>query len=474
MLTDIADRLTPSAPIELTFGAQPVATGRKVTTIFGHRAASGGDGLDYQAIDIVNVGDPAAAQSEVDGHAGAGSQLGKMAAAFVKANAFAGRSNFPAFRIVIIPNAVSTFGPALEALAAVVHLRSDMFVTPYPLGAAANTDLLNTATQISGPDRDLQGQFGSFITEGSIDALATAISEAEAINSRFVIAAYLQDTNTALVSTTGDTVNLSPTLVNLLTTVGIYPGAAITGTGVPANTFVGAVRKTEVDMVDATGNPVNATASHATEALAFQNVVSQAPEIVAAAHAGAMMSSAFPYNPLQGVAIGGLVPPRKTADWIAPDPAGASESALVGGLSPLRIMPGSVVGFIRSRTTYSLTPSLVAVKSYFDWQDLVLMNDFREDCFQITQNPPFNNNPGGTKASATIASQLKDEVLREAQTYEDNGAFQNVKALAKFFEIAISTTSPGRFDFKIPVDVIPGLYVIAGNIEGTALGNFTL
>jgi hypothetical protein len=70
---------------------------------------------------------------------------------------------------------------------------------------------------------------------------------------------------------------------------------------------------------------------------------------------------------------------------------------------------------------------------------------------------------------------LKDEVLREAQVFEDVGMFQGVKTLAPLFKIQPSTTSRGRFDFKIPVNVLPGLTVIAGNIQAVSdLGNFTL
>jgi hypothetical protein len=127
---------------------------------------------------------------------------------------------------------------------------------------------------------------------------------------------------------------------------------------------------------------------------------------------------------------------------------------------------------IRSRLTYTTLPSAITATTYIDWQDVVLMNDFREDVYQICQNPPFNGNPGGTKASKTVASLLKDEILREAQAYEDQGAFQGVATLAPQFIVQPSSTSRGRFDFKIPVNVIPGLFVIAGNIEGVAGANF--
>jgi hypothetical protein len=103
-LTSIADRLTPSNPMEITFGAQPGATGSKITTIIAHMAASGSMAVPYSIHKVVNVGDPVKAQAEVDAIAGAGSQAGKMAYAFVNANAAPGRSNFTAFQIFYLKN----------------------------------------------------------------------------------------------------------------------------------------------------------------------------------------------------------------------------------------------------------------------------------------------------------------------------------------------------------------------------------
>jgi phage tail sheath gpL-like len=205
--------------------------------------------------------------------------------------------------------------------------------------------------------------------------------------------------------------------------------------------------------------------------LTVQNQISQPSEIVAAAHAGGLMASQFPYYPMQGIGTA-LIPPQKQSDWIAIDPNGASEAALVGGLSPLVVTNGSV-NFLRTRTTWTMN-GLIPVTAYFDWQDLVTLNDFREDCFVIGQSPPFNNNPGGTKDSLAIANQFKDEVLAEAFIYETENAFQAVKSLAPQFEVAPSQTSRGRFDFLIPVNVLPGLFVIAGNIQGVTAFNFTL
>jgi phage tail sheath gpL-like len=466
-LTNIADRFTPSVPIELTFGQQPIATGTKQTTIFGHMASTPGSGLPYQVYDVINVGDATSAQIEVDALAGAGSQIGEMVYAFVNANILGGFGNFPQFRVVFIPHGVNTFGPSGEAITAVKHLRTDLFISCYPGGDATNAaTLLNLVTQISGIDRDLSGQFGSFMVLGSIDPLVTQI--AYNFNSRYVMVATLPDSNTGLVDTTATTTSGSPILTVVASVTGVYLGATVTGTGIPVDSVILSFTSNTITLDQ------NATASGTLIAIAIQNKVSQAPEIVASVFGANLMSSVFPYMPMNGVVAGGLIKPQIASDWITIDPNGASEAALTAGLSPLVIQPAGTVAYLRTRTTYVLN-NLIPVTAYFDWQDLVIMNDFREDIFLITQNPPFNGNPGGTKASLTTAQLLLNELVREAMVYEQQGAFQGVQTLTPQFVVQASSTSRGRFDFYIPINVIPGLMVIAGNVQGVSnIGNFTL
>ena len=469
MLTSIGNRLTPSAPVEITYGAQPTALGRKFATIFAHRAATGGLGMDYEVLEVINVGDPVAAQAEVEEFAGVGSQAVEMALAFINANALVGRSNYPAFRIVLLPNAETSFGPADEALQATKALRTDLFVSPYPADETVQFEKLRDwANFLSGPDRDLNGQFGSFVQLGFDGTIAEAV--ALNLNTRTTLVGHLQDTNDAAVAgQTGTTEDGSNVITAIADTSEIYRGATITGAGIPANTVVDKVQNGQIVI------SANATADASGVALTIQNVKSNTVPEIAAAHAAAMLQSAFPYNPLASVEIGGLQAPRKAEDVIVRDPFGASEQLLQAGISPLTVLPGNTVGFIRTVTTFRTLPGNIAVTAYFDWQQIVTLYDFREICYQVTQLPPFNNNPGGTKASAEKAARLKDEILAEAFIFEELEAFQNVKALAPFFQVEVRTDVRGRFDFKIPVDVIPGLHVIAGNIQAVSdLGEFNL
>jgi hypothetical protein len=535
-LTTIANRLTPSVPIQITFASQPVATGVKYAILIGHMASSGATATPYQVYQVQNVGDAAAAFAEVEALGGAGAQIAEMAQAFVAANANGnGPGNFPNFKVVFLPFSESSFGPNSEVFTALNSVRSDMLVSCYPASNSANaTKLINFAVQISGIDRDLSGQFGSFVVLGSLDS--ATVQEAYDLNSQYAIVAGLPDSNTALVPIIGSTdgvtaditaisqaaltptanlVSGNPTVNNVSSVAGIYPGASVTGTFIPSNTIVEQIIGTSLVLSNAptnnataetltitnlptagvypgalitgTGIPANATiisvsaaslvisapttSANTGEMISVQNQVSQAPEIVACDQAAIMLGSVFPYNPLQGI-YGNLTPPQKVSDWVIFDPTGTSEALLEAGISPYAIQ-NSKVAVVRTRTTWLMNGE-VPVTAYFDWQDLVTLNDFREDVFLICENPPFNNNPGGTKASQFTANLLKDEILREAQSYEDQGAFQAVQTLAPQFLVSPSLTSRGRFDFQIPVNVLPGLFVIAGNIQATTQFNFTL
>lgn len=542
-LNTIANRLTPSVPIQLTFGSAPIATGTKQTTLFGHMAATPGTGTPYQVYQVVNVGDPVAGPAEVDALAGIGSQISAMTKAFISANAFGGFGNFPQFRVVLIPHGINNFGPNNEAINAVSGLRSDKLVSCYPAGDETNANtLLDLTLLISGIDRDLTGQFGSFMVLGSIEPLAVQVEYD--FNSRFIEVASMPDSNTASASAlgtaasgspiltavsqppiniTGDSTASSTAITGISSTAGIYPGAAITGSNIPANTTVYTVQPTALVLSAAATSSVsedalvvtnlatagiypgalvtdasnvlpanttvlsvaantltlsaNATGAHTADVLTIQNQISQAPEILASVYAAVTMAATFPYVPINySVVAGGLVKPQKTSDWISVNPNGASEQALTAGLSPFVVLASGTVAFLRTRTTFTMN-GLIPATAYFDWQDLVVMNDFREDVFLITQNPPFNGNPGGTKASFQTAQLLLNEIVREAQLYEDLGAFQGVQTLAPLFQVQPSSTSRGRFDFYCPENVIPGLMVIAGQMQGVSgaqFGDFTL
>lgn len=394
-LTNIANRLTPSTPIEITFGAQPVVTGKKFATLFGHRASSGGSGVTYAAYDVVNVGDSAAAKAEVEALAGSGAEIAKMAEAFIKANSTVeGRSNFPAFRVVLLAYTDTDFGASDEALEAVKLKRNDLLVSCYPASDSANvTKLKNLAILMSGADRDLNGQFGSFVVAAETEASASALLLN--VDSKFVLIPYLQDTSL---------------------------------------------------------------------------VPSQSAAIIASGVAAVMLQNQFPYLPLDAAEVGGLIGPAKNSDVIVVDPNGLSEAALAAGLAPLTVSPTGAVKMIRAKTSW-LTQNSIPVTAYQDYEEIVTLYDFREDVFLRLQQPDLKPK----KASIQTAKLIKDEIIRLAKAYEAAEAFQRVNELAPLFEVARSESSRSRFDFKIPVNVVPPLHVVAGNIQATTLfDSFTL
>ena len=60
---------------------------------------------------------------------------------------------------------------------------------------------------------------------------------------------------------------------------------------------------------------------------------------------------------------------------------------------------------------------------------------------------------------------MKSEAIRLANLFEDQEMFQAVAQLSKQFVVERSTSDRHRFDVLTPVNVIPGLHVIATNIE---------
>lgn len=64
-------------------------------------------------------------------------------------------------------------------------------------------------------------------------------------------------------TTTGDSTNLNPTLTNIASTANARVGDSITGTNIPANTFIGSLTVSTIGLVDAAGVAVNATGTAA-------------------------------------------------------------------------------------------------------------------------------------------------------------------------------------------------------------------
>jgi phage tail sheath gpL-like len=186
---------------------------------------------------------------------------------------------------------------------------------------------------------------------------------------------------------------------------------------------------------------------------------------VAAASAAKMAGNGSPFNPLDDETIPGVPSPLNDADWISVGAQLESESALTQGWTPLRVKPNGEVSFVRTVTgrkspSGSGTPLVTA---YYDVQDFQVLYLWRKTLYSREAQDDFRK----AKASNDVAKLLKSELIRLAKIFEANSMFQAVDQLAKKFIVQRSQSDRSRFDVKTPVNVIPGLHVIANNIEAT-------
>lgn len=188
---------------------------------------------------------------------------------------------------------------------------------------------------------------------------------------------------------------------------------------------------------------------------------------LAAAAAAKMAANVIPYNPLDDVTIGGVDAPADSGDNITVGAGLESEACLNRGWTPLFVKPNGEVAFVRTvtgRLSADGTGSPV-VTAYYDVQDFQVLYFWRKTLYTRFAQPDFKQ----TKASNDAARTLKSEAIRLAQTFEDQNMFQAVGQLAKSFQVERNVSDRHRFDFKTPVNVIPGLHVVATNVEATTL-----
>lgn len=185
----------------------------------------------------------------------------------------------------------------------------------------------------------------------------------------------------------------------------------------------------------------------------------------AAAGAAKIASNPAPFNPQDDVTINSVAAPLLQADWITVGFGKESESALVRGWTPLRVKPNGEVAFVRTVTGRvsadgSGTP---VVTSYYDVQDFQVLYFWRKTIYTRLSQPDFKQR----KASADSANDIKSELIRLASLFEDQQMFQAVSQLSKEFVVERATSDRHRFNVLTPVNVIPGLHVIATNVQAT-------
>jgi phage tail sheath gpL-like len=182
----------------------------------------------------------------------------------------------------------------------------------------------------------------------------------------------------------------------------------------------------------------------------------------AARCAARMAANGIPFNPLDDVSLVGEAAPVDQADWISVGAGLESEVVLSKGWTPLWVKPNSEVAFVRTVTGRISTDGTgdAPVTAYYDVQDFQTLYFWRRTLYTRFSQPDFKQR----KASEAAALEIKGEAIRLASTFEDQGMFQAVGKLAKKFQVERNISDRHRFDVLTPVNVIPGLHVIATNI----------
>ncbi len=186
---------------------------------------------------------------------------------------------------------------------------------------------------------------------------------------------------------------------------------------------------------------------------------------VAAAAAARVAANGVPFNPLDDVTIRGIPYPKVAADWPTVGAGLESEACLNQGWTPLFVKPNQEVAFVRTvtgRLSVDGTGTPV-VTAYYDVQDFQVLYFWRKTLFTRFSQPDLKQ----TKASADAGLNIKAEAIRLAVQFEDQNMFQAVSQLAKKFVVQRNASDRHRFDVLTPVNVIPGLHVIATNVVAT-------
>lgn len=181
----------------------------------------------------------------------------------------------------------------------------------------------------------------------------------------------------------------------------------------------------------------------------------------AAACAAVQAANTFPFNPLDDVVVGGLTGPADLADYFMIGAGLDSETVLDQGWTPLKVKPNGEVAFVRTVTTRVTIDGSVDATAYYDVQDFQVLYFWRKTLFTRWSQPDLKQ----AKASVDTAKLILSEALRMAHVFQDSNAFQAVDQLAKQFRVERSSSDRHRFDVLTPVNVIPGLHVIATQIQ---------
>jgi len=185
---------------------------------------------------------------------------------------------------------------------------------------------------------------------------------------------------------------------------------------------------------------------------------------MAAAAACRLAAQGVPFNPVDGVSIPGVNPPYLGSDYVTVGYGLESETALQAGWTPLKVLANGTVAFVRTVTArLTQNGSGPTVTAYYDAQDFQVLYYWRRTLWTRFSQPDMTT----IKASLNSAENILAEVIRLAKLFEKNNMFQAVDQLAKQFIVERDSIDRSRFNVLTPVNVIPGLHIIANNTVAT-------
>lgn len=185
----------------------------------------------------------------------------------------------------------------------------------------------------------------------------------------------------------------------------------------------------------------------------------------AARCAAKMAANGIPFNPLNDVTVTGEAAPSDEEDHITVGGGLESEVILAKGYTPLWVKPNGDVAFVRTTTMRISTDGSgdAAATAYYDVQDFQVLYFWRKTLYTRFSQPDFKQR----KASGGAIQDIRSEAIRLASAFEDQGMFQATTLLAKQFRAERNLSDRHRVDVLTPVNVIPGLHVIATNVRAT-------
>ena len=193
-------------------------------------------------------------------------------------------------------------------------------------------------------------------------------------------------------------------------------------------------------------------------------VKSNTPAQVASAVAAISAALGVPYNPVNGVSVGGLLAPVLTSDYHTPGDAGTVALGLTAGLTPLIVTPSGSVQLKRLITTARDVASAANV-AYYDLQDWQVLYYLRKNCYVTASQPRYKQ----AKASDQVLQALRSEIIQLCKSMESLTMLQSVDKFIGSITVQRVPSNRNAAVYSVPVNVVPGLMSVGIALTGVTL-----